>query len=515
MRRYRKAGRIPVFGKGAELKTVSLPLRDLDMLRMLKPSQDQILAIYGVPKSKFGMMDGEGYANAATADKNYQENCLLPRARTFDEIMTDLISPRVFGTEQARGLFYETESPVEADRDFVLKKAESKFKNGAITVNQFNQEIGDDPIGPDGEVYFIPNSVTVVKSLSEAAGGAATEISPQPTGPAQAAATGEAARRFRLEADGAADRIGVRLALLAKEKQAGEPDGRNDNIDVDPLAERRAKENVRLRRENSRLRFAAESDRLERVAKSKVRALFTREQKAVEAAIEENVRDAVKKEELLRQLGRLPETRDWLDTVLGQFLGDWRELLDAVIASAATVGWRLLQEEVVGALVVNERTVSEAARRQATLHAHELQTTSLNAIREMVRKGVEEGKALPDILRRVGELYDGWKGSRSELIAQTETGPSMNWGRYQAAKETALRIGMDIRRSWISIDDNKTRDSHAAADSEVNERNRDIGLDDFYDIAGVAMSHPGDWSAPPQLVMNCRCSEWYRDASGD
>jgi phage portal protein BeeE len=537
MKKYRTPGRIPVFGKGAKLETAGLPLRDLDMLRMIKPSMDMILAIYGVPRAKFGLTEGLGQTNQEVSDKSYQENCLLPRLLTFDEIMNEIIFPRVFG-DQADGLAYESESPVEADRAFLLKKASAKFEAGASTVNMFHQEIGDDGIGPDGDVFFVPNDVTVTKTLEDLIGLNDVEpVTPgAPGAPAAPAAGDPAAGDPNEQADPAASTDPA--AEPAGDAKKGAPRVRMFRLDdvaekitarIQKAAEdgkaKSADEIQKLRKKNAELRFLSTQDDLERTCKSKCRSLFTKEYKIVRDAMVANVRGLTKRKFRDDMGSTIPEgstlsfaenvaTRDWLDEALNRTSEDWRTLLQETIGSGVRTGWGLLQEEVAGALSFSifERRAAEYAARQAGVHVVDIRMTTDGALRDLIRRGIENGDSIDEMAKSLSQLYDGWKGTRSNTIARTETASSIGYGKHANARETAHRLNMDIRRSWSSVNDDRTRDDHRDADADVNERNRDIGVDDHYSVGGYDMSHPGDSSAPAKEVINCRCTETYRDA---
>lgn len=509
-RKFRTPGRLAVFAKGASVESPGIPIRDLDMLRILKPSMDQVLGIYGVPRSKFGITDGAGMVNERIADKSYQENCLLPRLLTFDELLNLIVMPRIFG-DQAVDLWYESESPVEVDREFMLKKAETKFTLGCSTVNQFCQEIGDEAIGPDGDVYFIPSNVTVVAMLEDAIalpapqgpdpGTAPADNPAADTTPADGSGDGTAAgdtsktkaRKFRLvPLEEAIEEAATRISKRLNGKN-GHSNGTLDN-------------KLRtLARENTELRFLRSQESLERTAKSKIRSLFSREYKEVKQELEKHVRHF-----------SVAEKRDWIDTVIERMSENWREVLRTTIFGGVRAGWALLQEEIIGALQfkVFEQQAAEFAAREAGTAIVEIQSTTIPAVREIISRGIERGDSVDVIARELGNLYDGWKGFRAETIARTETANAMGYGRYQAAVETNRRIGgMDIRRSWAAVMDDRTRHDHANADADVNERNRDIRLEEHYIVGGHPMQHPGDRNAPASQVINCRCTETYRDVS--
>lgn len=503
-RKFRTPGRIGVFGKGASVENPGLPIKDLDFLRTLKPTMDQILAIYKMPRSKFGLTEGAGDTNQKVAARSYEENSLRPRLKSFDEIMNEVILPRAgFSPDTV----YESEDPVEADRTAEFKEALETFESGASTVNEFLQAIGKDKV-VDGDVRFIPNSVIVVKSYEDVVDdGSEPETPPAPVAPKPD------------PKDEAADRIAkLGLAMAAQTKAS-------DKAEI-----------ARLRKVAAEARFLQVQDAQERQLKAKARQVFTKEDKEVRDALVQNVRSngSERNERALQMLHSwsvisrihpavdqddhycdrcaevIAEHRDWLDEVLRGTKDDWGEIIEEAWAKGIETGAGLFQEEVAGGL--SFKVFEERAKRYAKKVAGEkvtgIQGSTLKDLRRVISKGIENGDPVDKIAKAVGKLYDGFKGSRSETIARTEVSNSIGWGKYESAKESERRLGMEIVRTWIATLDDRTREAHASADGQQRKMN------EAYSVGGVEMKHPGDGAAPADLVINCRCTETYEDISG-
>lgn len=467
--KFRTPGRFAVFGNNAEIGTAPMPFRDLDMLRILRPSRDQILGIYKVPPSKFGLTEGQGVVNQELADQNYQRNALRPRFRVEDEIMNSVILPRLMGPQSAQ-FWYENEDPVEDDREWELKRALDRLKAGTITVNKFHQEIGEDEIGPSGEVYMIPSTSRVVKDLAEEA-----------------------------ERNGAVD-------------------------DPDPNNERQLRA---ARRQTSRERFDNKQGVRERAMTGRVRSLFSRELKALRAGLEENadsLRDLQTYPGIPRTLTLLesygqefdwptPEKRDWIDRIMDDMATEWKSMVEEEVHSSTRVGWSLLNEEVAGALSfsVGNQKALEFARRVAGAKVVGITNVTKLGVRDVISEGDAEGLTIDEMSRNLVTLYDDFKGARASNIARTETANAMNWGKHANARESGRRLGMKIVRSWVATLDDRTREDHFRADESNDSRNRDIPMDELYTVGGISMFHPGDPGAPAAQVINCRCTETYRD----
>lgn len=90
----------------------------------------------------------------------------------------------------------------------------------------------------------------------------------------------------------------------------------------------------------------------------------------------------------------------------------------------------------------------------------------------------------------------GISKERAMMIGRTERTGISNDARQHAC-ETAKELGIDIVKRWSSALDSRTRLSHQDVDGEVVE------VDEKF---SNGLKYPGDPTAPPEEVINCRCS---------
>src|SRR4029077_4434864 len=86
----------------------------------------------------------------------------------------------------------------------------------------------------------------------------------------------------------------------------------------------------------------------------------------------------------------------------------------------------------------------------------------------------------------------GLDPDRALLIARTETTSAAN-----AAALDGFRAGGAPYKGWLSVQDDRVRESHQDLDGEV------VALDDAF---SNGLDHPGDPDGPPDEVCNCRCT---------
>ncbi|MGW3971201.1 phage minor head protein [Streptomyces ardesiacus] len=123
------------------------------------------------------------------------------------------------------------------------------------------------------------------------------------------------------------------------------------------------------------------------------------------------------------------------------------------------------------------------------------------AVRELAA-GVDAGEDLEALRARLLAVFARQGAQlgpgREALIATTEAARAWNTATLAAAQALT---GPDrpIVKQWQTRRDTRVRDAHHDVDGFVRL------LDDAFQVDGVDMQHPGDPTAPPALVCNCRC----------
>jgi len=124
----------------------------------------------------------------------------------------------------------------------------------------------------------------------------------------------------------------------------------------------------------------------------------------------------------------------------------------------------------------------------------------------IIDKATVNGATIPDVTDQVEKLFDAtdvqtWK-NRARTVARTEVVGAYNGGLHDAF---AMVVEADpdaayVHR-WLATDDQRTRPDHREADGQAQPWGT------AFNVGGFAMMHPHDPTAPPQEVVNCRCTE--------
>ena len=123
-------------------------------------------------------------------------------------------------------------------------------------------------------------------------------------------------------------------------------------------------------------------------------------------------------------------------------------------------------------------------------------------VQNTVIQGIVSGDSVHDIGQRLtGELAAG-NAAKMKMFARTALTGANNAGRVERMKE-AEQMGIRVLKKWLAVHDARTRDSHAKLDGQTAKPD-----EDFASELGP-IKYPGDPTADPANVYNCRCTLTY------
>ncbi|WP_328638380.1 phage minor head protein [Streptomyces canus] len=192
---------------------------------------------------------------------------------------------------------------------------------------------------------------------------------------------------------------------------------------------------------------------------------------------------------------RVPRLVRRLFGVVETAASDAAESVDATLPD----GWDDLPDRY------DDDTLPPSLGDYATTTEHLLRAVGDRLAEAAVRalaEGLDQGEDVEALRARLRAVFDAEGAqlgeSREELIARTESSRAWNTATLAAAQELS---GPDrpLVKQWRTRGDTLVRDAHDAVDGQLRL------LDEPFTVAGVSMSAPGDPTAPPELVCNCRC----------
>jgi hypothetical protein len=135
----------------------------------------------------------------------------------------------------------------------------------------------------------------------------------------------------------------------------------------------------------------------------------------------------------------------------------------------------------------------------------DINNTTKKKLRQARSESITEGEDLRNQVKKLIEVADGLfdddKKVRATLIARTESCSTMNAGSNELYKAEGINY-----KEWISVQDDRTRDSHLIMDGTVIPITDKFEVPAVDNVDGAYMEYAGDPSAPAGQVCNCRCT---------
>jgi hypothetical protein len=128
-----------------------------------------------------------------------------------------------------------------------------------------------------------------------------------------------------------------------------------------------------------------------------------------------------------------------------------------------------------------------------------------SVVKRLTEAAVIDGNSDYDLAKDLQEHFEGLSDTRAITIARTETGMASNNATIEAAK--ALDVP-NLVKEWVSVQDERTRNGGKSGNdaNHLDMNGIQVNIDEKFSVPPDAtMDGPGDDSAGPEQLVNCRC----------
>lgn len=130
-------------------------------------------------------------------------------------------------------------------------------------------------------------------------------------------------------------------------------------------------------------------------------------------------------------------------------------------------------------------------------------TWNYKRVKNAVAQGIIQGESVGKIGTRLAAELSASNANKMNMFARTAITGAENAGRIDRLHE-AQEMGISVKKKWLSAHDARVRDAHAELDGVEQDVDKPFRLQD-----GREIDYPGDPTADPDLVYNCRCTLVY------
>jgi HK97 family phage portal protein len=479
---------LPFQGKVHQLGTNA---REMDFVQSRKYLRDQSNQHFRVPPELMGIIENSNRATIDAADYIYRSSVLINRLTMIEHVIQYQIINKFFENEN---LVFEFENVIPEDKQFELTVANEGLSRGAISINEWRQKNGFDPLPGDmGDVYLIPNTHTPVRNPAEAFmmisptnqnPNQPNPASPQPNEPTQPT-----------EPNNKPDE-------QDEEDGTGKSVKKSVNKDIKILNWKEGYTDDQLV-ELSRL-FESTLDDLEKEHAKAVmkflKAQGKRFAKYVEGLdIKEVIEIVETKDESDNNDDNSQEAEDKADEIIAGY--DWIDeqgmLLEGMtphMMAAAEAGNSLVNG--IFELGVSFSLIRDEMLEHIKTHGLEkvvgITNTTINLLREQLVEGLKKGESSVKLAKRIRETSSEYAYRRSFVIARTESHNTMVAGTFKTYEQAGVP-----KKQWLTVLDGRERKSHHDIHGEIKNREEPFSN---------GLMYPGDASGPAEEVINCRCA---------
>lgn len=282
-----------------------------------------------------------------------------------------------------------------------------------------------------------------------------------------------------------------------------------------------------------------ETDRKLEELERKIKAEYSRAEKELREKMEDYfrrfaIKDKIKRDQLARGVITEAEYKQWK---IGQLaIGKrWQEMVDTVaadLANAEGIAKSIANGYMPEIYCINFNFETFSIEKQAridtsfTLYNHEaverilkkepmllpppgrqMQQKIASGAVEKWRKGqiqsvttqaIIQGESIPNMATRISDDLCVHDRKAAIRYARTACTGAENAGRDDSFHRMQ-GLGIKLKRTWVAVLDSRTRYAHRELDGVT------VGLDEPFENSIGQILYPGDPSADPENLWNCRC----------
>lgn len=148
---------------------------------------------------------------------------------------------------------------------------------------------------------------------------------------------------------------------------------------------------------------------------------------------------------------------------------------------------------------------------QTGSHISEIADTTRANVMRIISASYDEGLTIPDTAAAIRAGMAEAAPIRARLIARTELVGAVNGGSLAATQIVQGATGISYVKRWLTAGGapNPRHDDYEGLDGQT------VALEDYFDVGGAQLMHPGDPDGPVDEIANCRCTMTYVESGGE
>lgn len=136
-------------------------------------------------------------------------------------------------------------------------------------------------------------------------------------------------------------------------------------------------------------------------------------------------------------------------------------------------------------------------------------TTQADVVRT-IGTSYQAGLSIRDTAQAIRDMMTSTSLERATLIARTEMAGAINGASLASMQAVTAVTGDPYTKTWMTAPGARfpRHEDYDGLDGQT------VGLNDYFDVGGSQLQHPGDPDGDAENVVNCRCAISYNAGSG-
>jgi HK97 family phage portal protein len=479
-----KSNKLAITEGGLTIKPFQISNKEMDFLAGLGYNRDKIFALFGVPKTVLGMTEDVTVSNAEATDYVFSKRIVKPLMEEFVDTINEFL---VNQYKDGDNLFFGFDDPTPENVENKLRWYETMFKVGAVSPNEIRGKEGLDEVeGLDG--FYVPLNVQNV------------------TDPAPIAEDEEPIKVLRtmkkkwphvvIPPQTLENKIKSKVAqeikdevvsMFSKTLNKTEKTKKDENTPRSSVTQEQAEtfwKAMVAKGTNFEKRYRAEIDKIFQRQEKETITRLDKVAKGLEGSDISRVLISVTAENKLAAQILVPIVKQILqeqgdDTL--DFLGFEEQAFD--LASA---------------------TMREFTRSGALKGISNMNKTTKSKLQKQLQEAVKNNEAIPDIKKRIRNVFTAATAARAEKIARTEVFKASNAATLEGYKQSGVVRG----KEWFTALDERVCEWCSPMHGKVKalDSNYFHQGESFVGKDGHTINFTLDDVGTPPLHPNCRCT---------
>jgi HK97 family phage portal protein len=467
-----KSQRPIILEGGLEWQDMGLTPTDMNWLEGQKLSAREIAIAYGVPPELIGDNSNKTYSNYKEARQAFYTETILPLMDWLRDEVNNWLVP-LFGDNLYLDYDKDEIEALQEDREAVWSRVKDA---NFLTIDEKRTAIGYEELGEQkgGNIILVTGSQVDLINLLPKPDDEAIDVE-----------------------DDNDDETEVEDG-----EENGEEEGMQEAEETEEVIKSFTQKSFNMKSEEQKIAYFKAVNNQRDIWINSVSKMVQKQFKKEQLSLKKN----------LQQAKTYKDVEKIIVKNVDKNKSDWEKLIKAIYISVGEVFGKQTFNNIKnihgpfglkeGTFDIWKTVVIEWLATNSSNKVVNILNTTKEKLRNILSIGVDNGESIPDIAKRIDQLYlKQIIPNRSTVIARTEVISASNLG----SRAGALQTGLPLEKEWISKIDKRTRDPHRASDGQQ------VAMDKPFKVMGQKLMFPGDTSmgASASNVIQCRCTEGY------